>query len=464
MDSNSTTSSACLANGHSAGAGAGGSNGVGNGPSSSSSSHAQTQVPKRLYSVSAPPPSLAAFRALCTQSTSRETYPHASAVVSNIPIYDLPEYPDLPAAADGGFVMDELQDEWHHILLSGPGVVVLRNFSPDRELLERVNAVFADIIAGEAARGGAGQGQGQGGDHFAARGSNARIWNSFQKHAERDPVSFARYYANPYLAAMCAAWLGPGYQITAQVNVVRPGGKPQVPHRDYHLGFQSAESCALYPAATQVATQFLTLQGAIAHSDMPRASGPTRLLPFSQQFAPGYMAYRLAEFQAFFAQNWVTVDLAMGDALFFNPALFHAAGENTTRHIHRSANLLQVSSAFGRTMETVDTLAVIASCWDEVTRLYVDDGAGAAAGGDKTQLQTGTRVDAILNAIGNGYPFPTNLDRRPPAPGGMAPENEVDVLRKALLEGWDVERVVRAITAIRRDSMAQIRRPKEQSK
>lgn len=29
------------------------------------------------------------------------------------------------------------------------------------------------------------------------------------------------------------AWLGPGYQLTAQVNVVRPGGKAQEPHRDY---------------------------------------------------------------------------------------------------------------------------------------------------------------------------------------------------------------------------------------
>ena len=34
-------------------------------------------------------------------------------------------------------------------------------------------------------------------------------------------------------ALACEAWLGPGYQITAQTNVVKPGGKPQQPHRDY---------------------------------------------------------------------------------------------------------------------------------------------------------------------------------------------------------------------------------------
>ena len=46
--------------------------------------------------------------------------------------------------------------------------------------------------------------------------------------------------------------------------------------------------------------------------------------------------------------------LAKGDAAFFNPALFHGAGTNVSADIQRVANLLQVSSAFGRAMETVD--------------------------------------------------------------------------------------------------------------
>ena len=40
--------------------------------------------------------------------------------------------------------------------------------------------------------------------------------------------------------------------------------------------------------------------------------------------------------------------------MFFNPALFHAAGANHTTDVNRMANLLQVSSAFGRAMEAVD--------------------------------------------------------------------------------------------------------------
>lgn len=34
-------------------------------------------------------------------------------------------------------------------------------------------------------------------------------------------------------ALVSEAWLGPGYQITAQTNIVKPGGKAQQPHRDY---------------------------------------------------------------------------------------------------------------------------------------------------------------------------------------------------------------------------------------
>lgn len=385
-------------------------------------------VPKRRYSLSQPP-SLSSLQNLVSQ-TRPETYHHASTVTANVPVYHLSRF-----SSQDTTLLSTLQDEWHHILLSGPGVFVLRNFMPSTAVLEAVNGVFSAIIASESSSADSK------GDHFAASGDNARIWNSFQKHAERDPASFVRYYSNRWLAAVCEAWLGPAYQVTAQVNVVKPGGAPQVSHRDYHLGFQTGEACARFPKAVHVASQFLTLQGAVAHSDMPLESGPTRFLPFSQRFEQGFMAYRIKEFQDYFDRHWVSVELKMGDAVFFNPALFHAAGENRTSDVQRSANLLQISSALGRAMESVDTLAIIARCWDEVRKLHAERG-------------TTEEVHAILNAIGEGYPFPTNLDRRPPAPGGMAPESEIDVLQKGLMQGWDTGQVVAAITAIRNDSMS----------
>ena len=135
------------------------------------------------------------------------------------------------------------------------------------------------------------------GDHFAKAGANDRVWNALEKLAVRDPETFVDYYANDILALVSRAWLGPGYQVTSQVNVVRPGGKAQDPHRDYHLGFLENDVVERYPTHVHLLSPVLTLQGAVAHSDMPVESGPTMYLPYSHQYVPGYLAWRLPEFR-----------------------------------------------------------------------------------------------------------------------------------------------------------------------
>jgi ectoine hydroxylase-related dioxygenase (phytanoyl-CoA dioxygenase family) len=302
----------------------------------------------------------------------------------------------------------------------------------DKNLLEKVNQVYQTIITSEKKNMSKG-------DHFSSGSTNDRIWNSFGKHALLDPESFVEYYSNPWLALICDTWLGPAYRITAQANIVRPGGVAQVNHRDYHLGFQTATTCERFPVQMQIASQLLTLQGAVAHSDMPVESGSTRLLPFSQRFHEGYMAYRLPEFTQFFLKNYVSLPLALGDGLFFNPALFHAAGENRTTDMVRSANLLQVSSAFGKPMESVDTILLVESCWQTLKQNFEAEGSSS-------------RANAIVAAVAEGYPFPTNLDKRPPASGGMAPESEQDIVQTGLKEGWDVKRVVEALRKMKNDS------------
>ncbi|KUJ19525.1 phytanoyl-CoA dioxygenase family protein [Mollisia scopiformis] len=384
-------------------------------------------VPSRLYEIDKAP-SFTQFTKLCTQTQNPDDYPLSDSIVTNIPVYDLSKYNISETS-----IASSLQDEWFEILRSGPGVLVLKNFETDSSLLHRINEVFDEIISKE-------EGASSKGDHFAAAGKNSRIWNSFQKHALQDPDSFVEYYSNPWLAIACEAWLGPAYQVTAQVNIVKPGGAPQNPHRDYHLGFQTAESCAAFPKSMQIASQLLTLQGAVAHSEMPLDSGPTRFLPFSQQFEEGYMAWRLSEFKQYFEDHWVSLPLNLGDAVFFNPALFHAAGENHSQ-LDRSANLLQISSAFGKPMETIDNLAIIKNCWGALKRLNSEGGRDR-------------EVDACVRAIASGYPFPTNLDRRPPAPGGMAPCSEADVVFGALQEDWTTDRVVEAIQKVQTDSLA----------
>ena len=131
--------------------------------------------------------------------------------------------------------------------------------------------------------------------------------------------------------------MGPDYQLTSQVNLVYPGGQPQQPHRDYHLGFTSDAEVARYPMHVQMMSAMLTLQGALAHIEMPVESGPTMLLPYSQRYEAGYGLYRQPAFMAYFSEHAVQLPLQKGDGLFFYPALMHAAGENKSADIQRMA-------------------------------------------------------------------------------------------------------------------------------
>jgi len=352
---------------------------------------------------------LDSFRALVERTADPADYPHATAVERNILLYDAER---VRGAKD----RRELQEELVRALTDGPGVVVFQGAFPDPAVVDRFTAVFDSLIREQHAAGTTA------GDHFAKPGANERVWNALEKAALYDPSAFADYYANPVIALVSEAWLGPGYQVTSQVNVVNPGGLAQTAHRDYHLGFLSDEVAAAYPAHVHRLSPVLTLQGAVAHCDMPVESGPTLYLPFSQMFEPGYLAWRRPEFQAYFKEHHVQLPLAKGDAVFFNPALFHAAGTNRTTGVRRMANLLQVSSAFGRAMETVDREAVSNAVYPALLRR-------------KTEGADAEWLDNVIAASAEGYPFPTNLDSDPPV-DGLAPPSQADLVRRALAEGW----------------------------
>ena len=293
----------------------------------------------------------------------------------------------------------------------------------DTTPIDRATDVFQQIIDDERD-----QTSGKG-DHFAASGANDRVWNALQKHCLRDPEGYAAYYSNAAIAAVSTAWLGPHYQMTSQVNQVRPGGKAQRAHRDYHLGFQTAETAARYPVHVHDLTASLTLQGAVAHCEMPVESGPTKLLPFSQRYAPGYIAFHQTGHSAFFEDHHTQLPLEKGDAVFFNPALFHAAGENRSADIKRMANLLQVSSPFGRAMEAIDRDLMCRTVYPALSHLKQED------------------AHAVIAATAEGYAFPTNLDTDPPIDGN-APETQADVMRRALTEGWQMDALNDALNAL----------------
>ncbi|MFK3795763.1 phytanoyl-CoA dioxygenase family protein [Pseudomonas sp. NPDC088444] len=370
-----------------------------------------------------------AFAALCEQSVKARDYPTAQEVVSRVVIYQADA---LRRAAQQN--RTALMSELHGLFLDGPGVMVVRHAYPDADVVDRHSEVFRQIIAEEAASVVRA-------DHFAKAGANQRIWNSLQKAAEHSPDSFIEYYANPFIGLIAEAWLGPHFQATAQVNVVTPGGQAQQPHRDYHLGFQTDEVVARFPLPMHRLSQHLTLQGAVAHTDMPLETGPTLLLPFSQQYDLGYLAWRDPAFIDYFAGHAVQLPLNKGDLLFFNPALFHAAGTNRTADQFRMANLLQISSAFGKPMETVNREKMVLALYPSLLK-RVQEGELDEEG-----------MHSVIAMSAEGYSFPTNLDTDPPL-HGMAPQTGQQLLEQALRERWEVARFGEAVEQMRYKRLA----------
>lgn len=360
--------------------------------------------------IEAPDCDLDEFRALVSTETDRRDYSLATDVHLGVPVYSA----EAMARAD----RRELQTELIRALADGPGVVVFEA-AFDHDVVDRASDAFTVLIEAQRAAGGAV------GDHFGKAGVNDRVWNAAQKLALHSPEVFADYYSNDAIALVCQAWLGPRYQITSQVNVVNPGGAPQVPHRDYHLGFVDEDQLTAYPAHLHRMSPALTLQGAVAHCDMPLESGPTMLLPHSQKFLGGYLAFYRQDFIDFFATVQVQVPLRKGDAVFFNPALMHAAGANTSTDIRRMANLLQISSPFGRAMESMDRAAMVRAVYPSLLAM-------TAAGRPDRDVYN------AVNATAEGYAFPTNLDSDQPI-GSLAPASQVDTVLSALADGLTPE-------------------------
>ncbi|WP_433166695.1 phytanoyl-CoA dioxygenase family protein [Kribbella sp. CA-247076] len=347
--------------------------------------------------------------------TDATDYPLAERIEQQVPVYDAARL----RAADPRTV----QSEFVRAFGAGPGIVVLKG-AFGNEVVDATTAEYNRLIDEQRRSGTAA------GDHFAKPGANDRVWNALEKLAVGAPSVFAAYYANDLLALVATAWLGPAYQVTSQVNVVNPGGEGQTVHRDYHLGFQSDEVAAQYPAHVHGLSAVLTLQGAVAHCDMPVESGPTLYLPHSQKYELGYLAYRRPDFSEYSVEHHVKLPLEKGDVVFFNPALFHAAGSNHSTDIKRMANLLQISSAFGRAMESIDRARMASAVYPVLLELAQNDPVA---------------VGNVIAATAEGYAFPTNLDRDQPI-GGLAPQSQADVLRQAVAETWSPEQLDRALT------------------
>ncbi len=351
------------------------------------------------------------FLTLISESLGVRDLRFSEQVEDSIPIYSAAKVGEVLSSN----ARQELLAEWAYVLGERSGIVLLKQAISDLSVIDEVTDVFNKVIEKERQSD-------SGGDHFGERGANDRIWNSLQKLCLSHPSLFARYFSSQSIAAICEAWLGPWSQMTSQVNLVRPGGKPQTCHRDYHLGFMSSDQVKSFPKHAHLCSGVLTLQGAIAHCDMSIESGPTKLLPNSQRFAPGYIAAQMPEFRGIFEENYVQLPLEKGDAIFFSPALFHAAGENRSKDVDRMVNLLQVSSPMGRSLECIDRRSMVSALFPVLKSLSLSDG----------------QLDAVIAASAEAYPFPTNLDTDPPI-GGLASESQAQLLARAVAENMSTK-------------------------
>ncbi|RLM11221.1 phytanoyl-CoA dioxygenase [Gibbsiella quercinecans] len=353
------------------------------------------------------------FKAFCDQSVNISEYPLASEAVSDVLIYNRLT---LAAAAkrDKKAVLSEL----HRALSYGPGVFVVRGLYGDEESVDRTSHVFEEIMRAEAkAKIRA--------NRFpqAGAGNSQRILLALQKLAATSPEAFVEYYANPMLNLICQAWLGPTWLMASQVHQVRPGGAVQPPQRDDHLSIQQSAFAAQFPIPVQLLSQYLTLRGVIAHTDVPLACGPMRLLPWSHQYELIYMAYQRADFSEYFAEHYVQVPLNKGDGLFFNPALFHTEGNNATTDRVRTTNLLQVSSAFCVPREEIDHEQILHNIYPLL----------------KNSTLAADALNSVINIAARGYAFPTNFDADPSL-GNQGPKNQQALVREALSNAWSLEK------------------------
>jgi len=364
---------------------------------------------------------LDALQAAIATPTHAEDVPRACGIERGIPLYEggtVDALADDPASARG------LMAEWNRLLSHGAGVFAVRAAWPP-EVVRRANVAFERMLCEAPADTG---------DHFAAAGRNVRVWNAHEKLALADAEAFIDYNAVPTLALAATAWLGPAYQITAQLNLVRPGGAAQAPHRDYHLGFQAPEQAVRWPSSAHRLSASLTLQGAVAHARMPIESGPTRLLPHSQNWPHGYAVKGHPRVDRLFAEHHVQLALEPGDALFFNPALLHAAGDNRSAGVERLANLLQIGSAFGRMMEVLDRDRLVRAIYPPLLERQRAGSLSPVA------------IERVIGAAADGYPFPVNLELDPPR-DGAPPASQQDVLRDALAAARSPARLAQALEA-----------------
>lgn len=110
----------------------------------------------------------------------------------------------------------------------------------------------------------------------------------------------------------------------------------------------------------------------------------------------------------------------------------HGAGGNKSKDIQRLANLLQISSAFGKAMEMIDHDRIQLACYESLKTISLSDDA----------------LDTLLTIMSESYPFPSNLDRDIPKES-LTPQSSKQLIEEALEQNLDKKQFEEMLTDYR---------------
>ena len=95
------------------------------------------------------------------------------------------------------------------------------------------------------------------------------------------------------------------------------------------------------------------------------------------------------------------------------------------------ANLTQIGSAFGRTLESVNRQQMSISIFPVLKQR-------------RSAMWSDVDIKNVIAACSEGYPFPTNLDRDSPLKR-RAPQSQADLVWKALCDGESVDQLKKTL-------------------
>ena len=301
----------------------------------------------------------------------------------------------------------EVQGELVRVLTDGPGVIVFKGAYEDLAVVDRATDAFHALIAEQRASGITA------GDHFAKPGANDRVWNALEKLAVSDPETFVAYYANDIinLVSRRLARARLSGDLADQRRQSRRRGPDRAPRLPPRLHERAASGRLPHPRPPAVPrTDPAGCRRALGHAgrershDVPAALAQVRrrLPRLPPSGVPGLLRRALRPAPA-----------GQGRRGLLQPGRLPWRRDTTARPTSAGwPTCLQVSSAFGRAMESIDRTRVSLAVFDALKAMKA---AGAAMRRSTTRSRqplraTRSRPTSISTSLSTAWLRPTAAD------------------------------------------------------